>query len=262
MILKEWISNHKNDLSEIAKSTSSHLQMKEIKTIITGRNVYVRFSFDNMDAMGMNMITIAATKMVAYIKDQTGQICLSVAGNFDTDKKPSWLNFINGRGRQVWAEGRISAEVVEKVLKTTPQAIYEVCREKCLMGSIVSGSLGFNAHFANMIAAIFIATGQDVAHTVEGSLGITATDIIGKDLYISIYLPDLILGTVGGGTALPAQLEALSILGIAGGDKGKNANVFAEIVGGSVLAGELSLLASLAEGSLAKAHVNLGRIRK
>lgn len=259
LALKEWIKAHKKELAKVAGSTSSHLSMKETMVTVTGRNVYVRFSFDTMDAMGMNMVTIAVTKIAAYIKDATGQSCLSVAGNFDTDKKPSWLNFIAGRGRQVWAEAKIPMVVVEKVLKTTPQALHNVCQEKCLMGSIVSGSLGFNAHFANVVAAVFMATGQDAAHTVEGSLGITSTDIVGEDLYISVYLPDLILGTVGGGTALPAQREALSILGITGGNQGKNAALFSEIVGGAVLAGELSLLASLAEGSLGEAHAHLAR---
>lgn len=121
----------------------------------------------------------------------------------------------------------------------------------------MSGSLGFNAHFANIIAAIFLATGQDGAHIVEGSLGITATDMSDGNLYITLYLPDLPIGTIGGGTGLPAQSEALKLLGVFGGRDGKNSMKLAEIIGGAVLAGELSLLASLAEGSLAQAHHKL-----
>ena len=117
--------------------------------------------------------------------------------------------------------------------------------------------MGFNAHFANIIAAIFLATGQDAAHIVEGSLGITTTDVSDGSLYMSIYLPDLPVGTIGGGTGLPAQSEALRLLGVFGGKDGANSMKLAEIIGGAVLAGELSLLASLAEGSLARVHRKL-----
>jgi hydroxymethylglutaryl-CoA reductase (NADPH) len=153
----------------------------------------------------------------------------------------------------------LRAKIIKEVLKTTPEKIHEVTTKKCLIGSIVSGSLGFNAQFANIIAAIFIACGQDVAHTVEGSLGITTTEIVGDQLYISIYLPDLVIGTVGGGTRLPAQKEALELLGISGGNKGNNAASFSEIVGAAVLAGEISLLAALSEGALASSHFRLTR---
>ena len=124
----------------------------------------------------------------------------------------------------------------------------------------MSGSLGFNAHFANIVSAVFIATGQDPAHVVEASMGLTTSRVTkSEDLYFSIYIPALMVGTVGGGTALATQKEALSIMGIAGGNDGKNSQKLAEIIGGGVLCGELSLLASLAEGSLASAHKKLGR---
>jgi hydroxymethylglutaryl-CoA reductase (NADPH) len=131
-----------------------------------------------------------------------------------------------------------------------------------MTGSALAGSTGFNAQFANIVAAIFLATGQDPAHIVEGSLGITTAEVVRENLYVSVYLPDLMIGTVGGGTGLATQKEALSILGITGGDKGKNAEILAKIIGGTVLAGEISLLASLAEGSLVKAHKKLGRGEK
>ena len=127
-----------------------------------------------------------------------------------------------------------------------------------MMGSIMSGSLGFNAHYANIIAALFLATGQDPAHAVEGSLGLTTTEVIDREnLYISVYLPDLMIGTVGGGVLLATQKEALSILGIYG-QKGSSLE-FAQITAAAVLAGELSLLASLAQGSLTYAHQKLAR---
>lgn len=257
--LKGWLDKHFLQLKKMARTTSSHLELEKVDTRIVGRNVYVRFSFDTQDAMGMNMATIATDKLALFIKQETGCGYLALAANYDIDKKPAWLNFILGRGRQVWAQATISQKIVADVLKTTGEKIDKLAVEKCLLGSAVSGSIGFNAHFANMIAAIFIATGQDAAHITEGSLGITATEIIDNQLYISVYLPDLPLGTVGGGTGLPAQKEALGLLGVAGGNRGKNSSCLAEIVGATVLAGELSLLASLAEGSLASAHQRLAR---
>lgn len=206
--------------------------------------------------MGMNMVTIATQKAVELIERETGTRCLSVAGNYDIDKKPAWLNFINNRGFKVWAETIIKKEVLENVLKTSAEKFFDVWLAKCMIGSAMSGSLGFNAQYANIIAAIFIATGQDPAHVVEGSMGITTAKVLNGDLLVSVYLPALNVGTVGGGTNLATQLEALTILGVAGSG---NVEKFAEIIGGAVLAGEISLLASLAEGSLAAAHKKLGR---
>jgi hydroxymethylglutaryl-CoA reductase (NADPH) len=207
--------------------------------------------------MGMNMVTIASEKAAELIEKECKAKCISLAGNFDIDKKPAWLNFINGRGRRVWAEATLSKKVVKEVLKTTPESFHNLAIKKCQIGSALSGSLGFNAHFANIIAAIFIATGQDIAHVVEGSMGITNTEVDNNgDLYVSIYLPALLLGTLGGGTNLPCQRECLELMGLKpNGDVVK----FASTVGAAVLAGEISLLASQAEGSLARAHKKHGR---
>ena len=254
--LAEWLDEHFSDLNNLCKTTSSHIKLLKIKSQVIARNVFVRFYFDTDQAMGMNMATIATNTLGAFIEEKTGSRCLSLTGNFCVDKKASWLNFLLGRGRKVWAEARISRRVVKEVLKTTPEKIFEVWLAKCMLGSAVSGSLGFNAHFGNTIAAIFAATGQDLAHITEGSLGITTVEVMDADLYISIYLPDLIIGTVGGGTGLATQKEAMSIIF---GKEEPKVESFAEVIGGAVLAGELSLLASLAEGSLAQAHLKLGR---
>jgi hydroxymethylglutaryl-CoA reductase (NADPH) len=199
------------------------------------------------------MVTIATDSMIRIIEDKTTIKCLSISGNFCVDKKPSWLNFISGRGKRVWAEVILKERVIKEILKTTTEKLYDVWLSKCLIGSIMSGSLGFNSHFANIVAAFFAATGQDLAHVVEGSLGITTMKKIKKDLYVSVYLPDVMLGTVGGGTRLEIKKEALSLIGV------KSSSELARVLGGAVLSGEISLLASLAEGSLSEAHQKLGR---
>lgn len=250
----DWIKSHTPLISRITQKTSSHLKLLGIKTSIVGKNLFVRFNYSTGDAMGMNMVTIATEVAVKLIEKETKVVCISLAGNFDIDKKAAWLNFIEGRGKKVWAEVVLDKKTVKEVLKTTPQNIVEVVHRKNYLGSIMSGSLGFNAHFANIIAAIFIATGQDPAHVVEGSLGVTSAEVLGNgNLYFSIYLPSLVVGTVGGGTELPTQKVALEIMGV------RNVLEFASVIGAAVLAGELSLIASLSEGSLAKAHKKLGR---
>ena len=251
---KRWLENNFNLLKVEAEKTSSYLKLRKLETNIVGTYIYVRFYFDTKEAMGMNMATIASDVIAKYIEQKTKVKCLSISGNFCIDKKPAWLNFISGRGKRVWAEAILKKETVKEVLKTTPEKFFEVWFAKCLIGSAMSGSLGFNAHFANIVAAFFAATGQDLAHVVEGSMGITTSKVLKNgDLYVSVYLPAVMIGTVGGGTKLKTKQEALSIIGA------KNSNELAEVLGGAVLAGEISLLASLAEGTLAKAHEKLGR---
>lgn len=252
--LVSWINENKNTLIEKAEETSSHLTVTKIEVKILPSYVFLRCSYNTDDAMGMNMVTIATEKIASHIQEKTGCQCLAVAGNYDIDKKPAWLNFISQRGITAWGEVILPAEVVENVLKTTPKRVFDTWLGKCMIGSAMSGSLGFNSHFANIVAALYAATGQDLAHVVEGSLGMTICSVLGTgDLYFSVYMPCLMLGTVGGGTKLKTQTEARSILGV------KKSTELAEIVAGAVLSGELSLLASLSEGTLARAHKQLGR---
>ena len=254
IIFKNWLNKNFNLLKSEAEKTSSHLKLKKLETSMVGTYVCIRFYFDTDQAMGMNMATIATEIISQFIEEKTTIKCLSVSGNFCIDKKPAWLNFISGRGKRIWAEVILKKEIVKNVLKTTPEEFFEVWLAKCMIGSSLSGSLGFNAQFANVVAAFFSATGQDLAHVVEGSLGITTSKVLKNgDLYVSVYLPALMIGTVGGGTKLKTKQECLSIIGA------KTSLELAEVLSGAVLSGEISLLASLAEGSLAKAHKKLGR---
>lgn len=247
-------------LKKIAEKTSTHLTLLEIKPWQAGRNVFLRFRYDTQDAMGMNMATIATSAVVRHLEDTTSITCIALSGNMCVDKKPNVLNFIEGRGISTQAEVTISKETLSEVLKTNASELFEVFQRKVIYGSILSGSIGANAQAANVLAALFAATGQDVAHIAEASSVVTTVEELDNEsIYISVSLPDLPVGTAGGGTNLPTQKEALSILGIQGGNNGLNAQKLAEVMAGSVLAGELSLLASLAENSLACAHETLGR---
>ena len=251
---KLWIENNFKLLYSTSEKTSSHLKLLKTLVTLVGKNLFVRFSYDTGNAMGMNMVTIATQAVAGLIEAKTQAQCIALAGNFDIDKKPAWLNFTLGRGKKVWAEVTLPKKIIKDILKTTPDNLAQLNYRKNHLGSIMSGSLGFNAHYANIIAALFIATGQDPAHAVEGSLGVTTAEVLeNNDLYFSIYLPSLIVGTIGGGTHLPTQQEALKLMQVA------SALEYAQVVGAAVLAGELSLIASLTEGTLAKAHQKLGR---
>ncbi|MFA9288998.1 MAG: hydroxymethylglutaryl-CoA reductase [Weeksellaceae bacterium] len=251
--LRAWMESHTEELKQLAASTSSHLKLKNFQVQPMGTNVYIRFAYDTGDAMGMNMVTFATEKLVRFIEQETKVECVALAGNFDIDKKPAWLNSIQGRGRKGWAEVVLTAYNLEKNLKTTAEKLYEIVVRKSWGGSMMSGSLGFNAHFANVIAAFFAATGQDLAQVGEVSQGITYAEVRGEDLYFSVYMPDIMIGTVGGGAGLVTQSEARSIMGVT------QANEIAEILVAAVLAGELSLHGALAEQTLATAHKKLGR---
>lgn len=258
----EWVKSNFAEVKKVTDGTSSHLKLLDIKPWMAGRNLYLRFRFDSQDAMGMNMTTIACTLASDFIEKKTKAKLISISGNICVDKKSNMLNFIEGRGTQVWADCVLPFEIVEKVLKTTPEKFLDVVTRKVYLGSILSGSIGANSHAANVLSAIFAATGQDIAHIAEVSSVVTTAEIVEKGLYVSVFLPDLVVGTVGGGTGLGTQREALNILGVFGGDNGKNSQKLAEIIGAAVLAGEVSLIASLSVNSLACAHRKLGRGEK
>jgi hydroxymethylglutaryl-CoA reductase (NADPH) len=262
----DWIKRNRKSIKRQVSKTDSHIELHKIRCFMAGKSVYVRFVFSTADAMGMNMAVVACDNVIKnLITKKTKVKCVSVSGNMCSDKKPTALNFILGRGLSTWGEVRIKKQQVVKVLKATPEEIVEVNTRKNLVGSAMSGSYGFNAHYANIIAAFFIATGQDPAHVVEGSNGVTSAELEPNgDLYFSVYLPSLIIGAIGGGTGLDTQREALELIGIdlKKGRAGENVEKLAEVITASVLAGELSLLSVLAANDLARAHVVYGRRKK
>jgi len=256
-----WVGENTDRLREAAESTTSHGELLDVDTYVVGDSVYLRFVYDTKDAMGMNMATIATREAAEIVEDETAASLVALSGNLCSDKKPAAINAVEGRGRSVTADVTIPRETVEDRLHTTPAAIEEANTRKNLVGSAKAGSLGFNAHAANVVAAAFLATGQDAAQVVEGSNAITTIEAREDALYASVSLASLEVGTVGGGTKLPTQSEALDVLGLRGGGDpaGSNADALAEIIAVSALAGELSLLAALASRHLSSAHADLGR---
>ncbi len=256
-----WVRENRAELREAAESTTSHGELVEVTPYAVGDSVFLRFGYDTKDAMGMNMATIATGEACEVVENETPAELVALSGNLCTDKKPAAINAVEGRGRSVVADVKIPNEVVEDRLHATPEAIAEVNTRKNLVGSAKAGSLGFNAQAANVVAAAFLATGQDAAQVVEGANAITTVEAREEALYASVSLASLEVGTVGGGTKLPTQSEALSVLGVRGGGDppGTNADALAEVIAAGALAGELSLLGALASRHLSSAHEELGR---
>ncbi len=259
--LIEWVQDHEAELKTAAEETTSHGELQGIDPYVVGDNVYLRFAFDTKDAMGMNMVTVATRAAAQVIEEETSAQLVALSGNLCTDKKPAAINAIEGRGYTVTADVTLSADTLEGQLGVSPAVLAEVNTRKNLLGSAKAGSLGFNAQTANIVAAMFLATGQDEAQVVEGSNAITSVDVRDDEVYVSSTLSSLELGTVGGGTGLATQREALDVLGLAGGGDppGSNAKALAEVVATAALAGELSLLGALGSRHLAEAHERLGR---
>ncbi|KAF6749688.1 hydroxymethylglutaryl-coenzyme A reductase-domain-containing protein [Ephemerocybe angulata] len=262
---KAWIDSEQGHaiLREAFESTSRFAKLKSLKTAMAGRTLYVRFATSTGDAMGMNMISKGREKALdAMQKRFPEMVVLALSGNYCTDKKPAAINWIEGRGKSVVAEAVVPGDIVKSVLKTTVKDLCNLNIKKNLIGSAMAGSIGgFNAHASNILTAIFLATGQDPAQNVESSMCMTLmepTGMDGEDLLVSVTMPCIEVGTVGGGTVLAAQQGVLEMLGVRGAhpqQPGKNAQTLARVIASAVLAGELSLLSALAAGHLIKAHM-------
>ncbi|XP_010515116.1 PREDICTED: 3-hydroxy-3-methylglutaryl-coenzyme A reductase 2-like [Camelina sativa] len=251
-------------LSLIFNKSSRFARLQKITCTIAGRNLYPRFACGTGDAMGMNMVSKGVQNVLDFIKTEFPDMdVVGITGNYCSDKKASGVNWIEGRGKHVVCGALIKAEIVEKVLKTSVAALVELNMLKNLTGSAMAGSLGgFNAHASNIVSAVFIATGQDPAQNVESSHCMTQIEAEGNDLHISVSMPCIEVGTVGGGTQLASQSACLNLLGMKGSNNeapGLNAQQLARIVAGTVLAGELSLMSAIAAGQLVKSHMKYNR---
>ncbi|GAB4848363.1 3-hydroxy-3-methylglutaryl-coenzyme A reductase 1 [Ancistrocladus abbreviatus] len=256
-------------IAVVFNKTSRFARLQSLKCGIAGKNLYMRFSCSTGDAMGMNMVGKGVQNVLVHLQNEFPDMdVIGISGNYCSDKKPAAINWVEGRGKSVVCEATIKEEAVRKVLKTSVGALVELNTLKNLAGSAVAGALGgFNAQASNIVTAIYIATGQDPAQNVESSHCITMLEAVndGKDLHVSVTMPSVEVGTVGGGTQLASQSACLNLLGVKGANKespGVNSRQLATIVAGSVLAGELSLLSAIAAGQLINSHMKYNRSRK
>lgn len=251
------------DMQAVVQQTSSYAKLIDWHRQIVGKLLFLRFEFTTGDAAGHNMVTKASDALMQWILQQYPVLkYVSVSGNVCTDKKVSAVNGLLGRGKNVVVEMMIPRDVCMKTLKTTPEKIVEMNIKKNLIGSITAGSLrSANAHFANILLAFYLATGQDAANIVEGSQGMVHAELINDNLYFSATLPNIIVGCIGNGKELDFVRENLALMNC---DQeravGENSRRLAVICAATTACCELSLLAALSNpGELMRAHVAFER---
>ncbi|MFH0769934.1 MAG: 3-hydroxy-3-methylglutaryl-CoA reductase [Candidatus Peregrinibacteria bacterium] len=267
--LHAWIAQSSAKWCSIGETTSKHLKILSYEIDIQKPYLFLTIACDTSEAMGMNMVTIAAQAIGEWIAEKFNLELVTVAGNVDSDKKPSQRTHDRGRGFLVTAEADVPSSVIASVFRTTPEKLLGVADAKLKVGSKLAGAIGSNLHAANIIAALYLATGQDPAHVVEGSLADTTLSSVilertknqklttnNQQLRISVRLPALLVGIRGGGTELPAQSQCLNLLI---GNEKRSTQRLAQIISAAVLAGELSLLAAQATQTLVSSHRKLAR---
>ena len=252
------LKDHFCSIKEIAESTTKHGRLVHIHARQIGRDAVVDFQYDTADAHGMNMVSKATDAVCSWLIEQFDIVKYYVLTGGSSEKRASAALFQGGKGKHVTAGLCLPANIVRSYLKTTPKNIFHMW-QRTLLAQIQAGVLGFNGHYANGLAAIFIACGQDVANVTNSAVGITNFDVMENgDLYASVTLPSLTVGTIGGGTGLGTGRECLNLLDCYGAGK---ATKFAEIIAATILAGELSFGAALASGGFVEAHETYGRNR-
>lgn len=252
--IANYCQTHIQKIQEIINSTSQHTKLLKMHHQILGNKLYLRLHFDTDLAMGMNMATIATQSICNHLTEKFECQLIALSSNFCTDKKPNSANPVLGRGRQVSIQTTFNSEILSNTLKTNANSLNKVYHSKIILGSYLAGSLGYNAHIANTAAALFLATGQDIAHIIESSQSIIILEEDQDQIHATLNVPNLIIGLIGGGTTLPTQSEALKII-----KHDNNPDQLAAIFGVTMLAGEISLLASIASQTLAQSHQALGR---
>lgn len=253
-----WAAGQFERFREVAAGCTRHGKLIDMLTHLEANHVYLVFNYFTADASGQNMVTLCTDAVCREILANTPvqPRYWFVEANLSGDKKATSMSFIHTRGRKVSAEAILSARLVEKGLNTTAERMVEYWAMS-FVGGVQSGSIGVSGHLANGLTAMFMATGQDVACVSEASVGITRMELTpAGDLYCCVTLPNLIVGTVGGGTRLPTARECLAILGCVG--EGGAARL-AEICAAVALAGEISIIGALCAGDFAAAHARLGR---
>jgi hydroxymethylglutaryl-CoA reductase (NADPH) len=260
-----WLVDNIDVIRAQAESTTSVGKLLDIEQYPVHNMVYTRFDYSTGDAAGQNMTGGATFVACEWIRANYPKLrTYGLSGGMDTEKKTSFVNSLKGRGRKVTAEITIPRQVLADVLRTTPENLRNSTGINTL-AAFLTGASNNAAHPANGLAALYMATGQDMANIGEANQCSVYSYVTKTgDLYYSITLPALIMATYGGGTGLATQRECLELMDCYGQDK---AYKLIEIAAGLVVAGELSLVSAArtdkATGTneWVDAHEKLGRNR-
>jgi len=253
-----FVSGISQSLHAIVERSTSHGRLVDVRTVVEGNHVYLDLRFQTGDACGQNMVTFAAD---AICKDLCKRSPVAprywfLEANFSGDKKACGKSLAGVRGKRVCAEATISRSLVASALHTSPEHMVDYWYAGAI-GGVMSATTGIQGHIANGLAALYLACGQDIACVAESAVGITRLQQSADGgLYASVTLPNVMVGTVGGGTALPSAAACLDLLGLRG--RG-HSTAFAEVCAALILAGELSIVGAFCSGDFALAHRSLSR---
>jgi hydroxymethylglutaryl-CoA reductase (NADPH) len=254
-----WVTEHFEEIKDAAERTTRSGKLQNIGQYAVGPLRYLRFNYTTGDAAGQNMTgkaTLAACEWI--VENYPARTTFMLSGNIDTDKKHSHANMLLTRGKRVVAEAVLKRDILKDMMRVDSRELFRT-RQISMAGAFLAHSSNNGAHAANGLAALFIATGQDVANVAESHAAIVYTQLLENgDYYWSITLTSLIVGTYGGGTGLATQRECLELLGCYGAGK---SDKFAEICAATVLAGETSLTSAILSGDWVSSHDQLGRNR-
>ena len=255
----EWVARSVDDLQAAAEATTRYGKLISLEPMIDNDIVFLLCRYTTGDAAGQNMVTIATDALCRRIEATCPIKPLHwfIEANFSGDKKASYLGLLTGRGRKVSASVIIPGALVAKHLHVGVDRMMAYA-EMANLGALLSGQLGAQGHYANGLAAFYLATGQDAACVSESAVGFTRMERRGDDLFVSVTLPNILVGSVGGGTGLPSQSAALSLLGLKGAGHGA---ALAEVAAALCLCGEISIMGAIAAGHFASAHDKLARRR-
>jgi len=258
---------------ELIKELGTHVKdpfvrLDDIDAYQLGTKVYLRLRCKTGDAMGMNGVTKAAADISrALLAKLEGWKLITISSNLCCDKKSAHINILGGRGKSVETEIFIPEDVLTRVFKkgVNSHSVEKLVYNKCYLGSALAGTIGgFNINAANVLAALFAATGQDLAQVVESSSCFIQADAVEGGLHFMVSLPCLEVATIGGGTMFGTAREALNLIGCGGfgKDVDDNQNVLrlAEIAAAAVTALDLNTACAQAAGyEMADSHVKLAR---
>lgn len=252
-----------SEFQQIAHSTSRYARLLRLEPQILGSTVHILFEYYCGDAAGQNMVTFATQEVCDRFAQSDTALTMklnniTVEGQRTSEKSLSWGNILHSRGVAVTVWGTVTPQACQKILGCSTWDLYQIIRNS-KEAAVRNGQLGYNINQANIVAAMFIACGQDAASVSESSWShLTAEfDRETDNLQLSTYLPSLPVGTVGGGSALETQREALEILKCTGaGSKVRLAGLVASFA----LALDVSTVAAVTNNTFAASHRKFGRL--
>lgn len=253
-----WVTSQLDEFKRLAEATTRHGRLTDMRVTVEGNHVYLTFHYFTGDALGQNMVTFATQAICDHIlaRSPVTPDYHFLEANLSGDKKASAQSFMLVRGKKVTAEVTLPAALVQRHLHATPEQMADYWRMSAI-GSVMSGTMGVQGHFANGLTALYLACGQDAACAAESATGVVRVEVNKSGaLYAAVTLPNVMVSTVGGGTSLPSQRACLELMGLAGSE---HARALAEVCAGLVLAGELSIAGAMCAQVFARAHRRLAR---